>query len=286
MKPLQLDVAQIIASKNKKLAKWLPRFVIRWIEKLVHQDEMNQFLSEHATATGIEFAKCVVEDFAQASISVIHEELIPKEGRYIIVSNHPLGAIDGVALITLLGKYRTDIKFPVNDLLMALKPMHGTFIPINKHGRHSSDAAKKLHNIFESNDLVLYFPAGLCSRKINGKIQDLEWKKTIIQKAKEYQRDVIPVYFDGRNSERFYRIANWRKRLGIKFNIEMLLLPDEMVKQKGKKFTITFGKPIPYTTFDDSKTNKDWATWLREQSLRLSDFQHRDTENIDLHRTL
>jgi len=270
MSALQIDVKQTMASKNKKLAKWLPHFIIRWIEKLIHQDEMNQFLAKYEHENAIEFAQHTITEFAQASITVIHEELIPKEGRYIVVSNHPLGAIDGLALISLIGKYRTDIKFPVNDLLMALKPMCSIFIPINKHGRNSSDAARELHNIFISNNLVLYFPAGLCSRKINGKIQDLDWKKTIIQKAVTYQRDIIPVFFEGKNSERFYRIANWRKKLKIKTNLEMLLLPDEMIKQKGKKFTITFGKSISYTTFDSSKTHKEWAAWLREQSMSLA----------------
>jgi len=269
MSTLQIDVKQTIASKNKKLAKWLPHFVIRWIEKLIHQDAMNQFLVKHEHDTAIEFAQAVVEEFAQASVTVSNEEKIPKEGRYIVVSNHPLGAVDGLALISAIGRYRTDIKFPVNDLLMILKPMHSVFIPINKHGKNNVEAVTELHNAFASNDLILYFPAGLCSRKINGEIQDLEWKKTIIQKAKEYQRNIIPVFFEGRNTERFYRIANWRKKLGIKMNLEMLLLPDEMVRQKGKKFTITFGGPISYTTFDSSKNNKEWAAWLKEQALNL-----------------
>ena len=269
MSVLKIDVHQTIASKSKKLAKWLPNFVIHGIERLIHQDAMNQFLVKHEHATAIEFAQAVIEEFAQTSVCITNEEKAPKEGRYIIVSNHPLGAIDGLALVAAMGKYRSDIKFPVNDLLMTLEPMHSIFLPINKHGRNNTDAVKELHNAFASNDLMLYFPAGLCSRKINGKIQDLEWKKTIIQKAKEYQRDIIPVFFEGRNSERFYRIANWRKRLGIKVNLEMLLLPDEMVRQKGKKSTITFGDPIPYTTFDSSKNNKEWAAWLRKQTLKL-----------------
>jgi len=269
MSVLQIDVKQTIASKSKKLAKWLPRFIIRWIEKLIHQDAMNQFLVKHQHANAIEFAQCVIEEFAQASVAVVNEEKIPKEGRYIVVSNHPLGAVDGLALISVIGKYRSDIKFPVNDLLLAIQPMRSVFIPLNKHGRNNTDAARELHNAFASNDLVLYFPAGLCSRKIDGEIQDLEWKKTIIQKAKEYQRDIIPVFFEGRNSERFYRIANWRKKLKIKVNFEMLLLPDEMVKQKGKRFTITFGEPISYTTFDAEKSNKEWAAWLRGQALGL-----------------
>ena len=271
MNALQIDVRQTIASKNKKLAKWLPRFIIRWIEKLIHQDEINKFLEKHQHDNPLDFAKYGLEEFAQASITVKNEEKLPKIGRYIVVSNHPLGGIDGLALISLIGKYRSDMKFPVNDLLMAIKPMHGIFIPINKHGRNHLDAVTELHNAFASNDLILYFPAGLCSRKINGKIQDLEWKKTIIQKAKEYQRDIIPVFFEGKNSERFYRIANWRKRLGIKVNLEMILLPDEMVKQKGNNFTVTFCDPVSYKTFDHSKTPQEWAAWLREQAMGLGD---------------
>ena len=269
MSALQVDVKKAIASKNPKLAKRLPRFVIRWIEKLIHQEVINQFLSEHENISGIAFATCVVEKFAQISMEVINPEFIPKEGRSILVSNHPLGALDGLALIALMGKYRTDIKFPVNDLLMAIQPLNGIFIPINKHGRNDKEAAQELNNAYASNDLILYFPAGLCSRKIKGKIQDLEWKKNIIQKAKEYQRDIVPVFFEGRNSKRFYRIANWRKRLGIKTNLEMILLPDEMMKQKGNQYTITFGKPLPYATFDTTKTPAAWAAWLRKQIYRL-----------------
>ena len=265
MSALQIDVKKTIASKNKKLAKWLPRFIIRGIEKLIHQDGINKFLLKHEHDSAIDFAKYGLEEFAQASVTVTNEEKIPKEGRYIVVSNHPLGAIDGLALISLIGKYRSDIKFPVNDLLMEVKPMHGIFIPINKHGRNNMNAAKELHNAFASNDLILYFPAGICSRKINGKIQDLEWKKTIIQKAITYQRDIIPAFFEGRNSKRFYRIANWRKKLGIKTNLEMILLPDEMVKQKGNNFNVTFGNTISYTTFDASRTHREWAAWLRDE---------------------
>jgi len=270
MSVLRVDVKETIASKNEKWANRLPRFVIRWIEKLIHQDEINSFLEKHEFDTPLEFAKYGLEEFVQAQVSVINEEKLPKEGRYIVVSNHPLGGIDGLALISLIGKYRSDIKFPVNDLLMAIKPMHGIFIPINKHGMNSIYAAKELHKTFSSNDLIIYFPAGLCSRKIKGKIQDLEWKKTIVQKAVAYKRDIIPAFFEGKNSERFYRIANWRKRLGIKTNLEMILLPDEMVKQKGNQFKVTFGDPVSYTVFDNSKTPKEWAAWLRKQTFSLT----------------
>jgi putative hemolysin len=269
MSVLQIDVKQTIASKNEKLANLLPRFLIRWIEKLIHQDELNHYLAKYEHDTSVEFAQHVIGEMLNTTIQVVNEEKVPQEGRYIVVSNHPLGAIDGLALIALLGRYRTDIKFPVNDLLLAISPMNDIFIPINKHGRNEREAASELHRTFTSDELVLYFPAGLCSRKIRGVIQDLEWKKTIIQKATAYQRDIIPVFFVGKNSNRFYRIANWRKRLGIKTNLEMILLPDEMMKQKGKTFTIIFGDPISYATFDSSKTSVEWAAWLREQTMNL-----------------
>jgi 1-acyl-sn-glycerol-3-phosphate acyltransferase len=274
MSVLQVDVKQTIGSKNKQLAKWLPRFVIRWIERIIHQDEINSFLAKHKHDNALEFANYGLKEFAQASISVTNEEKIPKEGRYIVVSNHPLGGIDGLALISLIGKYRSDIKFPVNDLLMEIKPMHGIFIPINKHGRNDKNAAMELHHAFASNDLILYFPAGICSRKIKGKIQDVEWKKTIIQKAKEYQRDIVPVFFEGRNSEWFYCIANLRKRLGIKANLEMILLPGEMLKQKGNRFSVTFGEPVSYATFDFKRTPKEWAVWLQAQAIKLADTKY------------
>ncbi|HNW67511.1 MAG TPA: 1-acyl-sn-glycerol-3-phosphate acyltransferase [Bacteroidales bacterium] len=265
---MYIDTAKIVKNKNLKIYKRIPKFLFRWLACIIHQDEINDFLSKHGNEDPIPFAESTM-DFFDAKLQVINEENIPKTGRYIVVSNHPLGGLDGVGYISLMGKYRSDIKFPVNDLLMNLTPMHGVFIPINKHGKQNTNAIRDLNATFASDDLILYFPAGLCSRKQKGKICDLEWKQTIISKAKEYERDIIPAYFDGKNSNRFYRIANIRKFLGIKFNIEMLLLPDEMFRQKEKILSITFGKPISYKTFTTEKTNKEWAAWLKEQTYAL-----------------
>lgn len=263
-----LDVETAFKSKSPAAHKYIPRFIFRWIEKLIHQDAMNGYMERHINDSSVDFATHAM-DFFQVSIHAKNEENIPKTGRKIIVSNHPLGGIDGLALISIVGKYRSDIKFPVNDLLMQITPMRDIFVPINKHGRNNSNAIQQFNDIFESDDLVLYFPAGLCSRKQNGKIYDLPWKKTIITKAKETQRDIVPVFFDGKNSNRFYNIANWRKKLGIKANLEMVFLPDEAFKQKDNHFNVIFGKPIPYTFFDESKSDKEWANWIKEQVYTL-----------------
>ena len=252
---MRIDIKKAIASKNEKLAKLLPRFVIKTLEKIVAQDEMNQFLEAHDHDPALEFAKNTIN--------------APKTGRYILVSNHPLGGIDGVALLAVMSKYRTDIKIPANDFIMQIEPLHELLIPINKHGKNNREVSNYINEVFASDDLIIYFPAGLCSRENKGVLMDPEWKKTVVSKSKAYQRDIIPVFFDGRNTDRFYRIARWRKRLGIKFNIEMLFLPSEVFRHKGEQFNIIFGKPISYQTFDKSKTDYEWTTWLKEQVYAL-----------------
>jgi putative hemolysin len=186
------------------------------------------------------------------------------QGRWIIASNHPLGGLDGLALIHLFGKIRPDIVFPVNDLLMNVEALTPLFIPINKHGKNTENVAV-IDQTFTSGKVILYFPAGLVSRRHRGGvIRDLEWKKTFITRAKKYHRDILPVYVDGRNSSFFYSLANIRKRLHIRANIEMLYLVDEMVRQKDKTIHMIVGEPVSWTRFDKSKTDTQWAQWMKE----------------------
>jgi len=266
---LQIDVDGLIASKNAKLYKLLPRFILSYLKRVIHQDEINDFLSKNQNVYNVDFADSAMI-MLNAKIKIVGEENIPKTGNPILVSNHPLGGLDGIALISTLGKYRSDLIFPVNDLLLYLRNMNGIFLPINKHGRNPSESVRIFDQAFADENLILYFPAGLCSRKTKGKIIDLEWKKTVITKAKKYKRDIVPVHFSGRNSNFFYNLANIRKFFGIKANIEMLYLADEMYNQKNATFTITFGKPISVETFTREKTDIQWAQWLKEQVYKIS----------------
>jgi putative hemolysin len=147
---------------------------------------------------------------------------------------------------------------------MNLEPMREMFIPVNKLGSQSKGHASMMQELYESDNNLLTYPAGMCSRKVKGVITDLEWKKNFISKAIEYQRDVVPIYFEGRNSNFFYNLANLRKFFRIKVNIEMMYLVDELYKQQNKSFTIKIGKPIPWQNFDKSKSHAKWATWVKE----------------------
>lgn len=268
---LQIDLEKIIASKNPRLLKFMPGFLLRYIKRTIHQEDINRFLMENGHKKDFEFAEAALKELG-VTVKWVGLENVPVTGGVIIASNHPLGGIDGMALIHVVGKVRKDISFLVNDILMNLKPLSGVFVPVNKHGKNSAEMVAKMDEVYASEQAVLIFPAGLVSRKqAGGMIQDLQWKKSFITRAKKYGKDIIPVYVDGRNSDFFYNLARLRKRIGIKANIEMFYLPDEMYRQKGKTITIIFGKPIPWETFDSSKNDGEWADWMKEQVYALGE---------------
>ena len=235
----------------------MPGFIINYLKHVIHQKELNALLYTNRDKQGLDFVDAILQEF-DAKISTSGLANIPIEGRFLIASNHPLGGLDGIALMGVVGKVRKDIVFPVNDLLMNLPNISDLFIPVNKHGSNAGNISV-FEGTFASDKAVLYFPAGLCSRKQKGRIADLEWKKSFITKARKHQRDIIPTHIDGRNSGFFYNLANLRKRLGIKANIEMLYLVDEMYNQKNKQVKIIFGKPIQYQVFDKRFTDTQWA---------------------------
>ena len=259
---LLIDIEKVFSSKNPGLLKIIPSFVIRYLKRITHQDEINAFISKNSHKKGLDFSKAILEEFG-VRYNTAGIENIPGSGRFLFASNHPLGGMDGIALITAVGEKFTNLKFPVNDILMNIKGLDNIFIPINKHGGHSKDAARQMEEAYKSDAQMLMFPAGLVSRKRNGKIADLEWKKNFIKKAIQHKRDIIPVHITGRNSDFFYNLANWRKRLGIKANIEMLYLADEMYKQKGENLTIRFGQPISWEKLTSNLNAHEWAQKIK-----------------------
>ena len=268
--PNFIDLDKVIASKSPSLQKKMPRFLMRWLNKLLHVDEINYYLYLYRDKFGPDFTDAILTEALSVHIEVVNPGNIPQTANPLLVGNHPLGGVDGMALINEIGKIRRDILFPVNDFLLYLPGLRENFIPINVVGRNSSNL-NALEEAFKENNALLYFPAGLCSRKQKGEIKDLEWKKTFIKKAVQYHRDITPVYVDAKNTNRFYNIANLRKKIGIKFNIEMALLPDEMFRQRGKTIRLVFGKPIAYTTFDDRRTDLQWAALVREHVYKLKE---------------
>jgi Putative hemolysin len=267
----KLDVEKVLFSKNKALARVIPGFIINYLKRIVHQDELNDFLKKWGHLKDSELIAAGLKHF-EIKFKVTGSENIPKSGRYIFVSNHPLGGLDGLVFIYEISKHFPDIKFPVNDILTNIKNLSGIFLPVNKHGAQARDAAKMIEEAYSSDCQILYFPAGLCSRKKSGVIKDLPWHKSFISKSIQHKRDIVPAFFSGRNSNFFYNLSNIRKFLGVKANIEMLYLADEMFKQKDKEIRLVFGEPIHWERFDKTRSALEWADWVKSKSYNLESF--------------
>lgn len=243
-KPQQISLQRIFAERGGAFRR-MPRFLVRFLERLVRQKELNDILRTAYPKQGWEFAHAAL-DYLNVDVEVSGEENIPATSRVIFASNHPLGGLDGIALIAYLGKRygNANFRFLVNDLLMNVAPLQCVFLPINKFGAQGRDAAREIAAVYASDCAVAIFPAGLVSRMGRAGIRDLTWRKAFVSKALATDRPIVPVFFEGLNSRRFYRVAKWRKRLGIKVNLEQTLLPGELCAARGSRFHIHFGTPI------------------------------------------
>ncbi len=267
-----INIDKILVSKMGNKAKFVPRPLVSWLKRIIHQDEVNKYLWESRHLTGTEWLEECVR-YLDMTIELVGEENLPKkdDGRlYTFVSNHPLGGEDGVALGAIIGRhYDGRFRYLVNDLLMNLPGLAPVCIPINKTGNQSRNFPAMVEAGFKSDNHMLMFPAGICSRKHGDEIRDIAWKKTFITKSVEYQRDVVPIHFGGQNSPFFYKLANFSDKYVKKVNIAMLFLVDEMYKNVHKTFRVAIGKPIPWQTFDKSKTSAQWAQYVQDIVYKL-----------------
>ena len=266
-KIFKIDIDKVIDGKAGSKAKFVPRFVRNWLKRIAHQDEINEFLKRTGDIQGVPWLDAVME-FLDDKIEIEGIENLPDDAdgkHFTFVSNHPLGGPDGIAIGQMLGhRYDGRIRYLVNDLLMNLHGLAPLCVPVNITGKQSRDLPRLIDATFASDNHVIMFPARLCSRRENGIIHDLPWNKAFITKSIETQRDVVPIHFEGRNSDRFYRLASLGKRLGLKVNIAMLYLADETFLNRHKTFKIKIGKPIPWQTFDRSKRPAEWALWVED----------------------
>lgn len=268
-----LDIEAVVKAKAPKYYPKVPKWVFKFAAWLICQKEMNETIIALKDKEGVDFAQGMCERL-NVKYELRGTENLPDEGRYVFVSNHPLGAFDGISYINVLGRRYPKFKVIVNDILMNIVGLQPVFLPVNTLGRQKRQDMEAIDQAYNDPEMqLLSFPAGFCSRFIDGKIQDVEWKKSVITQAIESQRDVIPMHFKGRNSTTFYGLEWLRRKLGMKFNIGLILLPWQMMKTaRNKTFTITIGQPIPWQTFTDkSKTATEWAQWLREQSYALAE---------------
>lgn len=252
--PIRIDIASVLAQRLGSRSRLVPQWLVRRIERLIRQDELNELLRVAYPRRGTEFCEAVIEHLG-ITLRTRGTENLPAPGdtRVICVCNHPLGGLDGMALIAFVKRHcGVEPLFVVNDLLMAVEPLADVFLPVNKHGAQSRGAIRTIDTAMESDRPIIIFPAGLCSRDIRGKVTDLAWRKMFVQKAREYKRDIVPLRFEGKNSPTFYRCARWRERLGLKFNFEMILLPGEIFKARGKTFSISVAPVVSHNSIGNN----------------------------------
>ena len=266
-----IDIDRVLKEKMGAKAKYVPNFLVRWLIRIAHQDDVNAFLWDNRDKVGVEWLEACVK-YLDLKLEVEGKENLPASDDkklYTFVSNHPLGGADGVALGSIIGRhYNGRFRYLVNDLLMNLPGLAPVCIPINKTGHQGRNFPAMVKAGFESNNHMLMFPAGLCSRRHKGVIRDIPWSKTFISKSVEYQRDIVPIHFSGQNSNFFYRLANFSDKC-LPFNLAMLFLVDEMYKNVHKTFRVTIGKPIPWQTFDQQKTPMEWAQFVKDKVYTL-----------------
>ncbi len=266
-----IDIAKVIRAKNPKLARLLPRFVVRWIEALICAKRCNYILENFAEQPPMDFIDSTL-DYIGTRYELHGVENIPQGKRLLFAANHPLGGVDGMVLATAINKLKLndgegDVKLIVNDILLNLEPLRPIFIGINKHGAQKGNLSDQLAELYNSNSSIINFAAGFCSRKMKGgKIEDIPWKPNYVTRSLKSQRVIIPTYVDALNSKFFYRLASLRKKLGIKANIEMIWLPRQMFYQKGKTIHIYFGAPV---TVDNTKTSREWNNEIRSTVYKL-----------------
>lgn len=265
-----IDIEKIFKDKNPGAYKWTPKFLINYIKRVVHEDDVNRFENENHEKFEFEYLDAALKEVA-AKITFSGLENVPASGACIIASNHPLGGIDGMALLQIVGTIRKDLSFLVNDILTQLVNFGKLFVPVNKVGATSGQNLRRIDEVYASDGVTMIFPAGLVSRKIDGKIQDLKWNRSFIKKAVQYNQPVVPVLVNGKLSPFFYRFSNFRKSIGIKANVEMLYLVNELYKLRNNATHIIFGKPIPAEVFDKSRSADEWAEAMRQYVYELKD---------------
>jgi putative hemolysin len=257
-----IDIEKAIRSSKSKFVSSIPKFMVRLIEKIVNQDDMNAVIHKHRDKTGVPFVNCVLKEW-NINIEVKGSNNVPGSGRFVFVANHPLGGIDALAFLSTIHSFFPDVVSPSNQLFNYIPNLRPVILGVNVFGNNTKDTVEKFNKLFESDSQIMIFPAGLVSRKTKGLVSDPVWQKTFVTKSLQHKRDIIPVHISGINSNLFYRVANLRKMLGIKLSIEIILLPYEMHRKRNSKITLTIGKKIPYQEITQEMSHAEWAGKIR-----------------------
>lgn len=272
---VQIDIDAVLKSKAPKASRYVPRFVVNYLKRILHVEQINEVIARHWDSAPQTFIHAAFETLG-VSYTIQGLDRLPRDGRYLFASNHPFGGMDGMMLADKLIDHFGDARVIVNDLLMHIAPLRPLWVPVNKHGAQSAEYARRFDEVLYGDLPVLTFPAGLCSRRHQGVVSDTPWKPNFVKKAHATHREIVPVFVEGCLSKRFYRLSNLRTRLGIKFNIEMLYLADEMFRQQGQHFRILVGEPIPLSDLHALGSTREQTEYIRHRVYKLGEELHKN----------
>jgi putative hemolysin len=266
---VKVDLKKVIRSQKNWFIRHIPNFVIYFLKKLIHENEINEAIEKGKNSFGIDFIKGNIE-YLNISIETSGTENLPDSGRFIFVGNHSLGGIDVfAALISVYEKF-PNIKIIANEILMSVYNVKDMLLPVNVFNKNGQDVKENINKILATENLhLMTFPAAEVSRKYKGIVQDRKWNKSFIKSAVDYKRDVIPILIDAENSKSFYRFARFRELLQIKFPIELILLPNELFKKRNKTIKVIIGKPISYQRFNNYHSESEWAQIVKDEVYQL-----------------
>ncbi len=267
-----INVKELVKSSGSRLLQRLPGFVLNGIVRIIREDEINRILARYSDSQGVDFLTAMRREF-NITIEIEGIKNLPEDGRCFFVANHPFGFADGLVLTSIVaGKYGT-FNAIGNELFLLVPQLRPLIAAVDVFGigNNSRQYLLELENVYSSDVPVTHFPSGEVSRIKSGKIQDKDWEKSFISKAVSCKRNIVPIYIRGRNSLLFYLVFSCRKVIGIQANLELVLLPREFFNKRNKTIKVKIGAPVPYGTFDKTRTRSEWAQWMKSQVYRLKD---------------
>ncbi|WP_298749574.1 lysophospholipid acyltransferase family protein [uncultured Arcobacter sp.] len=261
-----VDVENEIKKKFPKInleSSFINKSLIKIAKKVVHEESINEFLQANAHKKGFEFVDAVLDNFDfDYTVSSNDVQNIPSSGKVVIIANHPLGGLDALCLLKLVGKVRKDVKIVANDFLAGIEALSSLFVPIDNYKkRQSKKDIKAIYDTLNSGEAIIIFPAGEVSRATPKGIKDPAWNKGFLNFAQHCNAPILPILVDGKNSKLFYTISILNKTFST------LLLSNEMFKKKSKKISIKIGQIIPNENIMPKGIDKKYLLTLYKKHL-------------------
>ncbi|UFH59098.1 lysophospholipid acyltransferase family protein [Sulfurovum mangrovi] len=265
----QLSVESYMVHHYPKIEQFpgaVKKLLFSGIKKLFHENQINAFLVDNRQKDALSFIEAII-DYFDVTIGLKKDEMarIPSYGRTVIIANHPLGALDALALIHLLKDVRKDIKIVANSFLGQFENLKDILIPVdNISGKMDREVLRGIYQALEEEKAVIIFPSGEVSRARPNGVKDTKWKNGFLKIATKMKAPILPIHIKAKNSKSFYLLSMFNKSLAT------ATLPHEMFKGQGKEIDFTIGRSIPYESYNMALPTSEKVKLLRKHFYRIA----------------